>query len=287
MADALTARQAREIEYHRGRARKFNYLTEEPVSLDVLKNPRRRWWNPYWSVYSLVPAHDWTDKRVLVPGCGTGEDAIRLAALGAEVYAFDLSPELVKIAQSRARHHPSLHVHFDIMPAEALSYATAFFDAVLFLDMLHHVDVAKAVAEAQRVLKPGALIIGNEPFTHSLLQRVRESSLVEQFFYPRLRRFIYGTDSPYITDDERKINETELSLVLAPIDRPRILYFNFIAGRLLPKRWRWVEQADRLLLRAIGPLGKYVAGRVIFTGPICSTAGVALPPTCPGSLTNR
>ena len=137
------------------------------------------------------------------------------------------------------------------------------------------------------VLKPGALIIGNEPFTHSLLQRVRESSLVEQFFYPRMRRFIYEMDDPYITDDEHKINETELSLVLAPIDRPRILYFNFISNRLLPNRWRWVGQADRLLLRAIGPLGEYVAGRVIFIGPICSAAGVPLPPTRPGSLTNR
>ena len=40
------------------------------------------------------------DKRVLVVGCGFGDDALRLAKLGAKVNAFDLSPDSLEIARS-------------------------------------------------------------------------------------------------------------------------------------------------------------------------------------------
>src|SRR5438105_1026281 len=44
-------------------------------------------------------------KRVLDYGCGHGENACLLAACGAQVTAFDLSPEAVAQARRRARLH--------------------------------------------------------------------------------------------------------------------------------------------------------------------------------------
>src|SRR5207245_524146 len=86
-------------------------------------------------------------KRVLVPGCGFGDDAIRLAKLGADVYAFDLSPDMLEIARQRAAKMSVPSIHLDEMPAEALTYSDNFFDLVYFNDILHHVDIPKSVAE--------------------------------------------------------------------------------------------------------------------------------------------
>lgn len=56
------------------------------------------------------------------------------------------------------------------------------------------------------MLKSGGKVIAIERYTHSLMQRIRESRLVSSLLYHRIVRFIYGTDKPYITEDEHKIN---------------------------------------------------------------------------------
>jgi ubiquinone/menaquinone biosynthesis C-methylase UbiE len=61
-------------------------------------------------------------KWVMVPGCGFGDDAIRLVKLHAEVHAFDLSPDLVDIAGQRAALMAVAGINFKIMPAAALTY---------------------------------------------------------------------------------------------------------------------------------------------------------------------
>lgn len=252
----LTDRQRRELDYHREHARKLSALAEKPVSLDVIRNPKRRPWNAYWSTYDLVLSHDWKGKRILVPGCGAGEDAIRLASLGAEVYAFDLSPELLTIARQRAALHPGIKTDFAGMAAEELIYASQFFDAVFFLDILHHVDIPRAMQEIRRVLKSGAIIIGDELYTHSALQRIRDSRAVRTI-YPHMQRWIYG-GAPYITEDEHKIDESELAIVLDGLTDIKLRWFNFLSGRLFPQG-TILDRLDKL------PFGRLLAGRVIFS----------------------
>ncbi|HWB86676.1 MAG TPA: methyltransferase domain-containing protein [Bryobacteraceae bacterium] len=51
-----------------------------------------------WSVVShLFPA----DSHVLDLGCGTGEDAVRLARAGVRVHAIDVSPGMIEVARSK------------------------------------------------------------------------------------------------------------------------------------------------------------------------------------------
>jgi len=260
----LTERQQRELAYHREHRQSAADLGI--VSLDIVANPRRRWWNAYWHTYSHVRGSPLRGQRVLVAGCGFGEDALRMAATGAEVYAFDLSPESIAVARQRPG---AGMVRFAVMPAERLEYPDNFFDAVLFIDILHHVDIPATVAEIRRVLKPGALVIGDELYTHSLIERIRQSRMVARGLYPRMQRFIYGCDQPYITLDEHKIDEHELAVlleVLAP--RPRLQYFNLFVGRLVPARWDCLAKVDRLLLMMFGPLGRWLAGRIVFLGRV-------------------
>jgi len=266
---ALDERQLRERAYHEDFAARHKDKAEQPVLLGVISPGPRRPWNAFWSAYDLLMAEQPAGKRALIPGCGFGEDAIRLAKLGADVYASDLSPDLLDIARRRAERMDVRDIHFDVMPAEALTYPDDFFDLVFFNDILHHVDIPAAVAETRRVLKPGGRIVANELYTHSALQRVRESRFVSGVVYRRMVRVIYGSDKPYITEDEHKINEAELEVLERALGADtRTMFFLFTGGRLLPADWLAVQKLDRMLLNTSEAVGRRLAGRVVLVGTI-------------------
>lgn len=260
MTSSLTDRQAREAEYHRGHASKVH---GRPLMLDLIEPGPRKWWIGIWDAYRELQAIGLEGKLVLVPGCGIGDDAIRFAKLGGLVSAFDLSRELVQQAERRAVEH-GVAVEINACPAETLPYPDNSFDLVVFNDILHHVDIPKAMAEVRRVLKPGGMVVGCEIYTHSWAQRLRESWLVRDVLYRRMVRFIYGTDKPYITEDEHKIDEREFAEITAGFRAVRCRWFNVLAGRLFPTDMAWLSRADRLLAMLIGPWARFAAGRVVF-----------------------
>lgn len=240
-----------------------------PVDFDVVEEAERRPHNAFWSLYDRILAHDLRGKRVLVPGCGFGEDAARLARLGAEVEAFDISPDVIAIARRRGETHGYRGVNFSVAPAESSGFADNSFDFALVIDILHHVDIEKTVAELVRVLKPGGRIIGNELYTHGALQkRVRESWLVDRALYPAMRRFIYGAGTPYITPDERKIDEKDFAMIERAFPSLEAEWFNLFIGRLLPDRFPIAAKLDRALMQAVGDNGRIFAGRVVFEGVV-------------------
>lgn len=269
MSAELTARQQREVDYHRDYARRRAEKAAEPVSLDVTDAPAERWWNAYWHTYAVLKRHDLRGKTVLVPGCGFGEDAIRIASLGAEVRAFDLSPEIVEVTRARARRLGCENLRIDVMPCEEMAYPDDSFDLVLFMDILHHVDVAAACAEVRRTARPGAAVIGNELYTSRFLQRsVRQSYVVDKLLYRRMVPYLYGRTDPYITDDERKIDERDLAHVEALCPGLECAWFNTLVGRIVPDRSDRICRFDRSLTRALGGFGRRVAGRVVFEGRV-------------------
>lgn len=262
----LTPRQQRELEYHRGHAAKRSDVLDLPIECDVISAGPRKWWNAFWAMYDHVLAENVAGKRVLVPGCGFGEDAIRLSLLGAKVSAFDLSAESIEIAVQRAQNAGQAHIDFGVMPSEALSYADNSFDVVLFVDILHHVDIARTMQEIVRVLKSGGTIIGDELYTSSKVQRIRESWLVEKIAYPPMRRWIYGTQTPYITPDEHKIDERDFAHVRKILASCDTGYFGVLEGRLFPGRIAWASKIDRLFMKLAGPAGSLLGSRIVFSG---------------------
>lgn len=266
---ALTPRQQREIDYHRDYAAKESAERLSPVNFDVIEDKKRRPHNAFWSAYDRLLAHDLNGKRALVPGCGFGEDAIRLARLGADVEAFDISPDVLEIARRRCAEFGYSGVSFAVMPSETLAFPDNFFDLVFLIDILHHVDIAKSAAEIGRVLKPGGRIIGNELYTHSVLQkRVRESWLVDKVIYRAMKKFIYGGGAPYITADEHKIDEAEFALVEAACSEFETDWFNLFVGRLVPDRFAAAAKIDRSVMKFLGASGRRFAGRVVFEGVV-------------------
>jgi hypothetical protein len=95
------------------------------------------------------------------------------------------------------------------------------------------------------------------------MQAIRQSRLVRERIYLRMVGRIYQTDKPYITADERKLDQRDLRQIdeILPItDRQ---YFLLVLGRLT--RWQYQAIPDRLILK-LPFAGYFLAGRVVFSG---------------------
>jgi 2-polyprenyl-3-methyl-5-hydroxy-6-metoxy-1,4-benzoquinol methylase len=263
----LAERQRRDVEYHRQSASRRKRINYQPVAVDIIAREQRRPWNPFWSMYDRVLAADLAGKRILVPGCRFGEDAIRLAQLGVEVFGFDISPEAIDVALTRA-YRAQCCIDLRVMAAEAMDYPTGFFDGVVLVDILPHVDIASTIAEIARVVAPGGLIIGNELYTHSAVQRIRDSAWVSNVAYPLMRQWIYSGAMPYTAADEHKIDQRGLATVLDAMAAPSVEYFGMTEGRLYPTRMTWPTRIDKMIMNWANGIADKLASRVVFSGRI-------------------
>lgn len=97
---------------------------------------------------------------VLEIGCGTGLFTAEIAAKGHRLTAIDISPDLIALARERVT---SDNVTFMVENAYATTFPDAGFDAIIGSSCLHHLDIARALPEFYRLLKPGGRIMFTEP----------------------------------------------------------------------------------------------------------------------------
>ena len=98
-------------------------------------------------------------RKVLELGCGTGNDAARLTAVGFNVVAVDLSSEAIKQAQAKYTDRVDFRA---ANVAEGLSFADASFDAVMANVSLHMFsdDITRSIFDSvRRVLRANGLFL--------------------------------------------------------------------------------------------------------------------------------
>jgi 2-polyprenyl-6-hydroxyphenyl methylase/3-demethylubiquinone-9 3-methyltransferase len=83
-------------------------------------------------VRALARVTDWRGKRVLEIGCGDGRLTLRLARLGAQVYAIDPEAKLIRLARKNLPKRFTSRVDYHRGNAQALKHADGVFDLVVF-----------------------------------------------------------------------------------------------------------------------------------------------------------
>jgi len=107
---------------------------------------------------------DFSKKKVLDVGCGTGGFIVVASQLGAKAWGIDPDKEAIAICELKAKTFNLRSADFKIAQAEILPFANNFFDIVYCYTVLEHVDdVKKALIEMVRVAKPGGLIYIEAP----------------------------------------------------------------------------------------------------------------------------
>lgn len=189
---------------------------------------------------------------VLEVGCGTGEFAYRIAPHVGELWATDLSPDLLSTCAAKIRQNsPASNVIFQIQDITELQLPAGKFDAVYGCSVLHHVNARLALREIHRVLKMEGWSVFSEP-------NMLNPQIALQKNVPYIKR--RAGDTP----DETAFFSWELRRLLrgAGFVEFSVLNFDFLHP-LVPPRWiPFVEKVGLLLERL--PVVRAFSGSLIF-----------------------
>lgn len=109
----------------------------------------------------LIDLGEWeSQQHALDIATGGGHTALAVAPYVAQIIVTDFTPTMLETARAFLISQGVTNARFQIADAEDLPFATASFDRVTCRIAPHHfANVAKAVQEAARVLKPGGLFL--------------------------------------------------------------------------------------------------------------------------------
>jgi 2-polyprenyl-3-methyl-5-hydroxy-6-metoxy-1,4-benzoquinol methylase len=181
-------------------------------------------------------------KRALDYGCGHGEDACLLAACGAQVTAFDLSPVSIAQAQRRADlHNLGDQIRFDVRAAGSTGYEPGSFDIITGFAILHHLHqcLPEIYKEIDALLAPHGTAYFLEPVANSSVLR-------------GLRRLVPVKTGA--TPDERQLYYKDFEPLKQYFSRVEFVHFYClermyrILGKWCMKPLRWLDyQLQRFL----------------------------------------
>lgn len=154
-------------------------------SASHLNEARQYWWNEDYLAL-LSERLDLDQCQTLADiGCGQGMMAFKFAPFlspGAAVYGLDSEKTYIKSARRRAKFHnpaPSIHFFFEEGNAYELPYDDDHMDVSICQTLLIHLEEPqRAIAEMQRITKPGGWIVAFEPnnlVQHLMFDRYQET----------------------------------------------------------------------------------------------------------------
>jgi SAM-dependent methyltransferase len=145
----------------------------------------RKWWAVFPHVFtnpSMERLHAFfreqlgfvENELVLDLGCGQGDFALWLLDQDAIVFGVDLSEFNIRRSKEKAyaKGVAQDRYSFAVMDAVRMAFPDKVFDRVVGNGILHHVDLRAVMAEIDRILKPGAKALFQEPLGGNPLMRL-------------------------------------------------------------------------------------------------------------------
>jgi ubiquinone/menaquinone biosynthesis C-methylase UbiE len=171
--EGLDDRKRKELEFHdRDRDRALIQSLDQDTYERFYGNKK------YYQATSRSKAHVDGWIRTHAPGrifldyaCGNGLNAIKAAKAGAALaVGLDISSvSVINARQDAAAAGVAGNSYFVQADAENTKLPDSSIDAILCSGMLHHLDLAHAFPELQRILAPGGVILGVEALDYNPL----------------------------------------------------------------------------------------------------------------------
>jgi ubiquinone/menaquinone biosynthesis C-methylase UbiE len=149
---------------------------------------KEKYWDSFEKGRVLPLLGEVKDKKILDVGAGNGRLALRLAKLGAEVTALDVSEKMIE----RLKDLKIKRLTTVIGDCEDLLFAEESFDMVIATFLIVHLkDLKKFFDEAYRVLKPnGLFLITNINQRQAPVIKTKKGSIEIESYYHRPEKVI-------------------------------------------------------------------------------------------------
>ena len=180
-------------------------------------------WPALASLLEIQRGHHYLDIA-----CGNGLISRRLAALGAEVTAFDFSSNLIEKAKSRG--NPASRIEYRVMDAtdeqQLLALGGARFDALSNMALFDMADLEPLFRALPKLLKPGGIFVFS--LTHPAFNNASAMHVMEEADVEGVIKTVYSVKisrymTPYYTRGLALLNQPQLQMYF---ERPLQYYLN-------------------------------------------------------------
>jgi ubiquinone/menaquinone biosynthesis C-methylase UbiE len=148
--------------------------------------------------------------RVLDVATGGGHTALAFAGIVRRVVAYDLTEPMLAAARAHARTRRAANIEFVAGDADALPFRDESFDVVTCRTAAHHfADVAAAIRQIHRVLRPGGSLLLQDILGHDdadanafilEVEKRRDPSHVRSYRAAQWKAFLRATGLTVIED---------------------------------------------------------------------------------------
>ena len=188
-------------------------------------------------------------KKILEIACGNGTDTSLMARLGADVCAYDISPEAIKLTENRAAANGlSERVRTEVSAEFHEAFAGETFDIIVGFAALHHLPLEGLAERLLCRLNPGGVAVFQEP-------------VVNNRGLARLRQMI-PIRVVEVTEDEVPLNDESITALAQPFQRIERREFECVSRiyPFIPYRFlrRALFRLDRALMH-IKPLRRFAS----------------------------